>query len=106
MNENKRMSKVLTSLCVLALAISCCISGCEDPKPVPGKVGTSLQHQEKVVAKDWVLHQWLRVAQHKAVRTEYDLLRVKVGLENIKEKDLWCDIQVVFYRGVAEKLRH
>jgi len=56
-----------------------------------------LQHQQKIIAKDWILKNWIRVASHQPERVNGDLLKVKVGLENRKNTDLWCDIQVVFY---------
>ncbi len=64
---------------------------------MPGKVGEPLQYQAKVIAKNFVLRDWLRIAKHKAVRTDGNLLQVKLGIENIKKQDVWSDIQVVFY---------
>jgi hypothetical protein len=43
------------------------------------------------------LKQRIRVASHKPERIGGDLLQVKLGLENTKSTDIWCDIQVVFY---------
>jgi len=94
----KTISKcvVAVAVCGAMLATICASVGCE-AKPVPGKVGTSLQHQTKVVAKDFVLYDRMRVANHKASRTDTGLLEVKLGLENVQQEDVWCDIQVVFY---------
>ena len=72
-------------------------AGCQDVAPVPGKLTTPLQYQHKVIAKDFVLHDWMRIAKHKAERTPTDLLRIRLAIENIEDDDVWCDIQVVFY---------
>jgi len=82
--------------CCVLLGAMCAGIGC-DVKPVSGKVGTPLQYQEKIIAKDFILHDRMRVANHKAGRTDSGLLTVKVGLDNTEKEDIWCDIQVVFY---------
>jgi hypothetical protein len=75
------------------------VIGCH-PEPVPTKVGTPLEHQAKVIAKNFALHHYVRVTALKAARVEgSNLLEVKLGLENTRSrhKDMWCDIQVIFY---------
>ncbi len=93
MNNSKPREWILI---VVALSMTVGFLGCE-AQSIPGTVGTSLQYQEKIIAKDPVLYDWTRVVVHKAERTPQNLLKVKIGLENTKNKDVWCDIQVVFY---------
>ena len=90
------MKHNILTVCIAALIAMFAI-GCDQPKPVASKVGLSVQKQSKVVAKDFVLQDRLRVTQLAANRIAGELLEVKVGLENIKKDSLWCDIQVVFY---------
>ena len=82
-------------LCAILLAAGMA-AGCR-AKSVPGSPETPMQLREKVIAKNFALYQYMRVVHHKAVRTEADLLQVKLGLENQDDDGLWCDIQVVFY---------
>ena len=79
------------------LAGAAVLTGGCGPAPVPGKTTPSLQDTHKVIAKDFKLHDWMRVVHHKAERTSADLLRVKLGIENVEDHDVWCDIQVIFY---------
>lgn len=86
----------ILTVCIAAL-IATFAGGCDKPRPVASKVGLPVQKQSKVVAKGFVLQDRLRVTRLAANRIEGSLLEVKVGLENIKKDNLWCDIQVVFY---------
>jgi hypothetical protein len=72
------------------------LSGCRGG-PMKESADVPLQHREKIIAQDWVLKDSIRVAFHQSERVTGDLLKVKVGFENLKNSDLWCDIQVVFY---------
>ena len=81
---------------VCAVALSLC-AGCRVTEPVKGTPETPPQQKDKVVAKDGAIRYWLRVAQHAATRTADGRLEVKLGLENLRNKDFWCDIQIVFY---------
>ena len=82
---------------VSAIAAGLGISGCRIA-PVPGKVGQSAQQESKVVARGFALQKYVRVTSLAAERVTGELLQVKLGLENIRySRDMWCDIQVVFY---------
>ncbi len=96
MNTGKRVFTTSTTVLVVAVAMLCVMCGC-DAKAIPGKVGTPLQNQEKIIAKDPKLYNDLRIVNHKAERTDNDLLQVRLAIENIDDDDVWCDIQVVFY---------
>ena len=69
------------------------LGGCRTIGPVPGKVGLSAQKTAKVVAKGFTLRKYVRVTSLAAERGTGELLEVKLGLENVRSKDLWCDIQ-------------
>lgn len=79
-----------------AVAVSLCV-GCRATGPVKGTPATPPQLEDKVVAKDKAIRYWLRVVQHTAVRTADGRLKVKLAFDNLRNKNMWCDIQVVFY---------
>ena len=85
-------------LCILSGAVAGLgLPGCRIA-PVPGKVGQSAQKEAKVVARGFALQKYIRVTSLTAGRVTGELLEVRLGLENIRfSKDMWCDIQVVFY---------
>lgn len=72
------------------------LSGCHI-RPVPGKVGLAPQKTAKVVAKGFTLQNYVRVTSLEAERVNGGLLEVKLAMENVHSKDMWCDIQAVFY---------
>jgi len=75
------------------------MGGCH-PKPVPTKVGKPLEHQAKVIAKNFALRHYIRVTALAANRIkDTNLMEIKLGLENTRSRhrDMWCDIQVIFY---------
>ena len=87
----KRCAAIMCGLLCSVLLSGCRGGALQQSGDVP------LQHREKIVAKDWVLKDWIRVVSHKPIRVQGDLLQVKMGLENRKNTDIWCDVQVVFY---------
>ena len=97
MNFRISLSIIVCSLMLSGLTVAL-FTGCH-PKPVPTKVGQPLEHQEKVIAKNFAIRHYMRVTNLAANRTDSNLLEVKLGLENTRSKhrDMWCDIQVVFY---------
>jgi ABC-type uncharacterized transport system auxiliary subunit len=95
---NKKLCLMRLSFFAL-LAFLITLTGCYQPSPVSGKVNPPLEHQEKVIAKNFAIQQYVRVVSLQAQRTDSNLLEVKIALDNVHlfKKDFWCDIQVVFY---------
>lgn len=92
LNGNRGILSLTLLLVIAGLEV-----GCYRAKPMAGAAGVPLQKTAKVVVKDSALHRWMRVAQHKAERTDADLLRIRLGIQNTEDDNVWCDIQVVFY---------
>ena len=84
---------------VTALVCACVgfSGGCSSPRSVRGSASTPMQFQDKVVAKSWTLQHYVRLSNHAAERIGGGLLKAKIGLQNLKRGNIWCDIQVVFY---------
>lgn len=95
---NTRPFLLLWALLVIAI-VSGLLAGCDTAQPMSGMMGQPLQKESKVIAKGSGLTHYLRVTNHKADRTDADLLRVRIGILNRDDDDMWCDIQVVFYDG-------
>ena len=97
MNSSKFLSIVVCSFLFSAMTFAL-FTGCH-PKPVATKVGEPLEHREKVIAKNFALRHYMRVTNLSANRTDSNLMEIKLGLENTRSKhrDMWCDIQVIFY---------
>jgi uncharacterized protein YcfL len=92
----RNIAIIRTPVILLIAGILALAAGC-GPQPVATKVGTPLEREEKVIAKAYALRKNLRVTNHVAERTTGDLLKVRLGLENLDDDDLWVDFQVVFY---------
>lgn len=82
----------------LAVVLTCTLTSCT-PSALRTTAGQSLEFTEQVVSNDSAITGGVRVAKHRARRINGDLLQVDLGLENVRfgKKDLWVDIQVVFY---------
>ncbi len=93
------MSKInRMAVWTLALGLSAAIAaGCHHPKELKGPENAPLQYKAKVIGKDFEITRHFRVVNHKAYRSETDLLQVKLEIQNTGADDLWCDVQVVFY---------
>lgn len=97
------MYTYLKGLGVILLA-AFVLAGCSGMHALGGSSSEPLQLTEKVIAKSWTIKHYVRVANSKAERTDGGLLKVKLGLENLRSKDLWCDIQTIFYDADGFKL--
>ena len=98
MNQKSYLSKMVLFF-IMAGVAAIWTGGCH-PKPVSTKVGKPLEHQAKVIAKNFALRHYVRVTTLAANRIEgTNLMEIKLGLENTRSRhrDMWCDIQVVFF---------
>jgi hypothetical protein len=86
---NRQTSKWILLLCILALVVGC----------GPYKAGTNaspMQETERVILLDHGLTYYLNVVKQAAERTPAGNLKIKLAIENEEDKDVPCDVQVVF----------
>jgi hypothetical protein len=84
----------MKKLSIFLIALSVSVVSC-GPRAAKQAKGT-LQEEEKVVLLDGVLARNLQVVKEKTDRTDSGQLRVRLEIENIKNADLWTDVQVIF----------
>jgi hypothetical protein len=78
-----------------ALVVGLALVSCGRPY-TPGASVNAPQEKEKVLLLDHGLRYYLKVVKQAADRMPGGQLQVKVDVENEEDKDVWCDIQLVF----------
>ena len=77
-------------LMVVAMVVAC-------GRPYkPSATSDAPQETEKILLLDFVLTRYLNVVKQAANRLPGGQLQVKVDIENEENKDVWCDVQVIF----------
>jgi hypothetical protein len=80
-------------LAILVLLLS--VAACGRPYR-PGVTSDAPQEKEKILLLDHGLTYYFNVVKSAASRLPGGQLQVKVDIENEEDKDVWCDVQVVF----------
>ena len=83
---------------LLVVAISLIFSACSGPY-APKTAKDAPQETERVLLLDHRLTRFLNIVKEKTSRTPGGQLKVRIDMENEENKDVWCDVQVIFRDG-------